>query len=166
MTRQRARVRSFLFGRRRWPLCRTQRGQSLVEVAVFLPLIAFFGLACVQFAVLFIAYVNVMNTTRDAARWIGVHPHVIDTTNLNLVRSRLPASISSAALTMVVTPACTALASGKCANRPNGAQISVASTYAITQHLFLPTSFGYGSMVVTVPTTLPTYTIVMQVEPN
>ena len=166
MIGQLSQVRSFLFGRRRWPLCRSQRGQSLVEMAIFLPLIAFFGLACVQFAVLFVTYINVMNTTRDAARWIGVHPHVIDTTNLNLVRGRLPASISSAALTMVVTPACTSLTAGKCTNRPNGAQISVASTYNITSHLFLPTSFGYGSMVISVPTTLPTYTIFMQVEPN
>jgi Flp pilus assembly protein TadG len=157
---------SSVHGRRRWPFRRSQRGQSLIEMALFLPLIAFFGLACVQFAVLFIAYINVMNTTRDAARWISVHPHVIDTTNLNLVRGRLPASITSAALTMVVTPACTSLASGKCANRPNGAQISVASTYNITSHLFLPTSFGYGSMVIAVPTTLPTYTIFMQVEPS
>jgi Flp pilus assembly protein TadG len=158
-------LRSRVLGRLRWPLRRPQRGQSLIEVAVFMPLIALFGLACIQFAVLFIAYINVMNTTRDAARWIAVHPHVIDTTNLNLVRSRLPASISSAALTMTVTPACTALTSGRCATRPTGTQISVASTYNITGHLFLPTSFGYGSMVIAIPTTLPTYTIFMQVEP-
>lgn len=154
------------FARLRWSRRRRQRGQSLIEVAIFMPLIAIFGLACVQFAVLFIAYINVLNVTRDAARWIAVHPHVVDTTNLNLVRSRLPAGITSAALTMTVTPACTSLSSGRCTNRTNGAQISVASTYNITGHLFLPTSFGYGSMVIQIPTTLPTYTIFMQVEPN
>lgn len=166
MTAHATRVWSLLFGRHWRPFGRSQRGQSLVELAVFMPLVGFFGLACVQFAVLFIAYINVMNTTRDAARWIAVHPHATDTTNLTLVRNRLPQSISSAALTMVVTPACTSLTSGKCSNRTTGAQLSVASTYNIAQHLFLPTSFGYGSMVITVPTTLPTYTIFMQVEPS
>jgi len=135
-------------------------------MAIFMPLVAFFGLACVQFAVVFIAYINVMNTTRDAARWISVHPHATDATNLALIRGRLPQSISSAALTMVVTPACTSLSSAKCTARTPGVQISVASTYNIAGHIFLPTSFGYGSMVISVPTTLPTYTIFMQVEPN
>ncbi|MGE3269327.1 MAG: TadE/TadG family type IV pilus assembly protein [Chloroflexota bacterium] len=144
----------------------SRRGQSLVELAIFLPLVAFFGLACVQFAVIFTAYINVMNTTRDAARWVSVHPHVIDTTNLNTVRSRLPAGMVSANLTMVVTPACSSLTGGKCITRVSGTQISVASTYNIAAHMFLPTSFGYGSMVIRIPTTLPTYTIFMQVEPN
>jgi hypothetical protein len=138
----------------------------MVELAIFMPLIAFFGLACVQFAVVFIAYVNVMNTTRDAARWIAVHAHATDADNLALVRSRLPAAISSASLTMVVQPACTSLSSGKCTNRPVGTQIYVDSTYTITTHLFLPTSFGYGSMIIRMPTSLPAYRIYMQVEPT
>ena len=137
MTGQLTRVYSLVSGRRWRPFRRSQRGrsqrgQSLVEMALFLPLVAFFGLACVQFAVLFVAYINVMNTTRDAARWIAVHPHATDATNLALVRGRLPASISSAALTMVVTPACSSLTSGKCATRSTGAQLSVASTYNIS----------------------------------
>ncbi|MCC7370496.1 MAG: pilus assembly protein [Chloroflexi bacterium] len=156
----------FSFGRR-WRLCRrAQRGQSLVEMAVFLPLIAFFGLACVQFAVVFIAYINVINTTRDAARWIAVHPHVIDSTNLATVQGRLPAALNAAALTMTVSPTCTALTSGKCSGRTGGTQLSVTSSYNIASHMFLPTSFGFGSMVIRMPTSLPNYTIVMQVEPT
>lgn len=138
----------------------------MVELAIFMPMIAFFGLACVQFAVVFIAYVNVMNTTRDAARWIVVHANATDADNLALVRGRLPASISSGALTMTVEPACSSLTSGKCVNRPSGTQLYVESTYSITSHLFLPTSFGYGSMVIRMPTSLPAYRIYMQVEPT
>lgn len=143
-----------------------RRGQSLVEMAVFLPLIAFFGLAVVQFAVVFMAYLNVINTTRDAARWIAVHPNVIDSTNITTVKGRLPAGLSSAALTLAVSPTCTSLTSGRCSGRTGGTELTVTSTYNITSHLFLPTSFGYGSMVVTMPTTLPSYSIVMQVEPT
>jgi Flp pilus assembly protein TadG len=166
MTTLFTRARTLLSGRRVRSLARSERGQSLVELALFLPLIAFFGLACVQFAVLFLVYINVMNTTRDAARWISVHPNVIDTTNLDLVRTRLPSSISSAALQIDVNPTCTTVSNGKCTTRPPGTQISVASTYNISSHLFLPTSFGYGTFIITTPTTLPTYTIFMQVEPN
>jgi Flp pilus assembly protein TadG len=147
---------------------RLARGQSLVELAVCLPLILVFGLACIQFAIIFTAYLNVMNTTRDAARWVSVHPHVVDTGTGSTdatIRSRLPAGISSAALTMTFTPACSSLTSGRCASRPNGATITVASTYNISSHLFLPTSFGFSGMVVQIPTTLPVYSINMQVEP-
>jgi Flp pilus assembly protein TadG len=153
---------------------RTQRGQTLLELAVFLPLILIFGLACIQFGVIFMAYQNVIQVTRDATRWVAVHPHVLDgnangadagTTN-NLIKSRLPAGLSSSALTMTFTPACTSLTSGKCAARTSGAQISVRSQYNISSHLFVPTTLGWGTLSVTIPSTLPAYEIFMQVEPS
>jgi hypothetical protein len=137
-----------------------------MELAVFMPLILVFGLACLQFAVIFTAYMNVMQVTRDATRWVAVHPHVIDSSTESTIRARLPAGISSGALTFAFSPACTSLSSGKCTARTSGTQISVASTYNITSHLFLPSSLGWGSMVVAIPTTLPTYTIFMHVEPS
>ena len=145
---------------------RKQRGQTVLELAVFLPLLLVFGLACIQFAVIFAAYMNVIQVTRDATRWVAVHPHVIDSTTEASIRSRLPAGVSSGALTLVFSPACTALSSGKCTARTSGAQISVTSTYNITSHLFLPSSLGWGTLTVAIPTTLPAYTIYMQVEPN
>jgi hypothetical protein len=143
-----------------------QRGQTLLELAVFLPLILIFGLACIQFAIIFTAYMNVIQVTRDATRWVAVHPHVIDSTTESAIRSRLPAGVSSGALTFAFSPACTALSSGKCTARTSGAQISVTSTYNITSHLFLPSSLGWGTLTVAIPTTLPAYTIFMQVEPS
>jgi len=154
----------------RW---RSTRGQSVLEMAIFMPLLLIFGLACLQFAVLFMAYINVANVTRDAARWVSVHPNVIDgntdgstasSTN-KTVKDRLPAGLTKSALTMSFSPACTALSSGKCTGRDAGTRIIVSSTYVISQHLFLPSTFGYGSMAITIPSTLPTYTINMQVEP-
>ena len=137
-----------------------------MELALFLPLILVFGLACIQFAVIFMAFVNVQNVTRDGARWVSVHPHVIDSDTIATVKGRLPAALKSSALTIAITPACGSLSSGKCIGRDPGTQISVASTYDISSHLFLPSSFGWGTMTVAIPTLVPTYTIYMQVEPN
>jgi Flp pilus assembly protein TadG len=146
----------------------SQRGQSVLELAIFLPLILVFGLVCIQFAVIFIAYINVLNVTRDAARWVAVHPHVTDSSTVSTIKtaSRLPPGITASALTITFSPTCTTLASGKCIGRDAGVQISATSTYTITQHLFLPSSFGWGSWRIAIPQTLPAYTINMQVEPN
>jgi hypothetical protein len=150
-----------------------QRGQSVLELAIFMPLILVFSLACIQFAIVFIAYINVLNVTRDAARWVAVHPHVIDSTTVSTIKgtlpggvSRLPPGITGANLTITFNPVCNSLTSGKCTGRDPGVQISATSTYTITSHLFLPTTLGWGSWIVTIPQTLPTYTIYMQVEPS
>jgi Flp pilus assembly protein TadG len=155
------------------PRAKHTRGQSLVELALVLPVLLFFGLACVQFALLFRAYDDMVNVTRDAARWVAVHPQVVDGstgvndgTTLGTVRGRLPASIKSSRLTMSITPACAALSSGVCTGRTTGTQIYVDSSYDVSDILFLPTSFGWGTWAVTIPTTLPHYRIYMQVEPS
>lgn len=152
--------------RRRACRRRTSRGAALVEMAVFMPLMLVFGLACMQFAVIFTAYLNMVNVTRDAARWVAIHPHVVDTSTVTTVKGRLPAGMTPANLTLTFAPACSALTSGLCTNRPAGTQISATSTYNINSLLFLPSSFGFGSIVVTIPATLPSYTIFMQVEPT
>jgi hypothetical protein len=160
---------------RRLPGNLGQRGQSVLELAIFMPLILVFTLACIQFAVLFIAYVNVMNVTRDAARWVSVHPNVLDGaqtdttssgTTIGLVKGRIPAGLTASNLNLTFSPACTTLSNGKCANRTAGVQISATSTYTITSLLFLSSTFGWGSWQVAIPQTLPSYTIYMQVEPG
>jgi Flp pilus assembly protein TadG len=167
--RLRQRARSLVPAR--W---RAERGQSILEMAIFMPLLLIFGLACMQFAILFIAYINVANVTRDAARWVAIHPNVIDgnvdgstaNSTFKTIKDRLPSGLTKSALTLSITPACASLSGGKCTGRDPGTRLIVSSTYTITQHLFLPTSFGWGSMSVAIPTTLPTYTINMQVEPQ
>jgi len=148
------------------PGARRQRGQALLELAVFLLLILIFGPACMQFAVIFIAYMNVVQVTRDATRWVAVHPYVIDSATESTIRGRLPSGISSGALTLTFTPPCTALSSGKCTARTSGSQISVRSRYTITSHLSVPSSLGWGTLTVAIPTTLPDYEVFMQVEPS
>jgi len=145
---------------------RGQRGQSVVELAIFLPLILVFGLVCIQFAVVFMAYINVLNVTRDAARWVSVHPHVIDSSTVTTVTGRLPAGLTAANLTLAFNPPCASLTNGKCTGRDAGTQISATSTYTIGSHLFLPSTVGWGSWRMSIPQTLPSYTIYMQVEPS
>lgn len=159
----------FRWGRaRRWSR-RTgdrSRGQSMVELALMMPVILMFGLACIQTAIVFKAYIDVQNVTRDATRWVSVHPHVTDSSTLATINGRLPAGIDSARLTMTIAPACASLSGGKCTARTTGSQISVTSTYNITDILFLPSTLGWGSWAIRIPTTLPTYSIFMQVEPT
>ena len=112
-------------------------------LALFLPLILVFGLACIQFAVIFMAFVNVQNVTRDGARWVSVHPHVIDSDTIATVKGRLPAQ-----------------AQGECADDRDRASLRiaferevrlgetgltlVASTYDISSHLFRPRALAGG----------------------
>jgi Flp pilus assembly protein TadG len=154
-----------------WP--RRTRGQSLVELALVLPVLLFFGLACVQFALIFRTYDDLLQVTRDAGRWVSVHPQVADGntgvsdgTTIGTVRGRLPASIKTSRLQMAIVPACAAPSGGVCAGRTTGATIAVTSTYDFTDVLFLPTTFGWGSWSIRLPSTSLSYTITMQVEPS
>ena len=67
---------------------------------------------------------------------------------------------------MLISPACSALSSGRCTSRTVGTQISVTSTYDIVDILILPATFGWGTWAISIPTTLPSYSIFMQVEPT
>ncbi|MCC6177352.1 MAG: pilus assembly protein [Chloroflexi bacterium] len=143
-----------------------QRGQALVELAIFFPILLLFGLACFQFVAIFLTYADVMRATRDATRWVAIHPHATDTSTRTMIDGRLPSGLTAANLTMTFSPSCTSLSSGKCASRPAGTQISVTSTYNVASKIFLPTSFSFGQATIQIPTTLPAYTMFMQVEPG
>ena len=145
---------------------RGQEGQSLVELALYLPIMVAFIFTCFQLAILFYDYLSVMNAARDIGRWLVVHPHTLDSTASAAIRARLPSNLSSSALNVAVNPPCTSLTAGKCPNRPVDARLSVTFTYDVTSHLFVPRQFGFGGLQVQFPTTLPAYTLHMVVEPN
>jgi hypothetical protein len=147
---------------------KVQRGQSVLELAIFLPLLLVFTMACIQFAIVFIAYMNVLSVTRDAARWVAVHPHVVDSSTIATVTAstRLPPGLKAANLTLSFSPTCTSLTNGKCSNRDAGTTIYASSVYTLTGHMFLPTTYGWGSWRITLPTALPEYRVYMQVEPS
>jgi Flp pilus assembly protein TadG len=145
---------------------RDQRGQALVELALYLPIMAVFIMACFQFAIIFYDYLSVMNAARDVGRWLVVHPHTIDATTEAAIRGRLPSNLDGGSLTIAISPPCANLVSGKCASRPTDAQVGVTFNYDVSSHLFLPADYGIGALQIHFPTSLPAYTLYMVVEPN
>ena len=135
-------------------------------MALLMPFLVLFGLVCVQFAVLYLAYMSVVTATRDAARWTSVHPHALDSTTVAQVNARLPTNLNSARLTIAITPACTTLVSGKCSARTPGAQLEVTLTYDVTDILFLPATINLPGFSASIPRTLPAYSMFVQVEPS
>ena len=143
------------------------RGQSLVEIALLLPVVLFFGLACIQFALIFRTYDDLVNVTRDAARWVSVHAQNTDATTRTAVTGRLPAGITAARLTLDFDPRCDTLnANNTCTGRTTGTQIQTTATYDLTDVLFIPTTLGWGNWAIRIPAGPLTYSIYMQVEPS
>jgi Flp pilus assembly protein TadG len=58
------------------PACQLarERGQSLVEFAVILPLLLLIVLATVDLGMGFKTYIALTNAAREGARWISIHP--------------------------------------------------------------------------------------------
>src|SRR4030088_438152 len=55
-----------------------QKAQSLVELAIILPLLVGIVAVLFQFGILFIAYLSLVHETRDIGRYVAVHPDTID----------------------------------------------------------------------------------------
>lgn len=53
---------------------RRERGQSLVEFAVILPVLLLIVLGTVDLAIGFKTYIALTNAAREGARWISIHP--------------------------------------------------------------------------------------------
>lgn len=142
------------------------RAQSVVELALVIPLWAIFAFACFQFAILFLTHISVMKSARDAGRWVAVHPHTLDSDTVATVSGRLPPNIRAANLSIAISPTCAVLTSGRCPNRSPGQQISLTLSYDYRPLIFLPTTFGFRDIIVRFPTTMPPYTIYMAAEPT
>jgi Flp pilus assembly protein TadG len=140
-------------------------GQSMVELALVIPLWAIFAFACFQFAVLFLAQVSLMKSGRDAGRWLAVHPHTLDSDTMAAVGSRLPPNLRAANLSISFSPTCTTLTAGRCPNRAPGQQISLTLSYDARSLVFLPPTIGFGDLVVRIPTALSPYTVYVAAEP-
>jgi Flp pilus assembly protein TadG len=143
----------------------SKRGQSVVELALVIPLWTIFAFACFQFAILFLTHISVMKSARDAGRWLAVHPHTLDADTVTGAQSRLPPNIRAANLGIAISPTCTALTAGRCPNRNPGQQIAMTLTYNYSSLIFLPTTFGVRDVVVRIPTTMPAYTTCVAAEP-
>jgi TadE-like protein len=152
---------------------RRRRAQALVEMALVMPLLIGIVAVLFQFGILFVAFLSVVNETRDIGRYAAVHPDTIDGTACTTPNSLwkqlcddAPTVISPAKLTLAFTPPCTTLSSGnKCANRNAGTSIHISLQYNAASIIFLPTNFRLGSWLqVAMPTGLPVYDYYVMVE--
>jgi hypothetical protein len=69
------------------------RAQALVELALVTPLL--FGIIVVlfQYGILFMSYLTLIHMTRDAGRWVAVHPNTRDRDVAAYVAKDLPSSV-------------------------------------------------------------------------
>jgi TadE-like protein len=163
---------------RRSPAARAHRNQaqSLVELAIVMPL--FLGLVTVlfQLGILFIAYLSIVHETRDIGRFVAVHPDTIDGTTCltpnslwKQVCDDAPSVIDSTRITQVTfSPACATLTSGKCTTpRLGGTTMHISVNYDARSLIFLPTQFRLGPWLnVAIPSSLPAYNYWVMVEPH
>jgi Flp pilus assembly protein TadG len=135
---------------------RDDHGQSMVEFAFFMPVLGFFLLAALQVGLFFLATLNLSNATRDATRWLAVHPDNTDASFQSLIRGRLPGSLDPNRLTITTSPACASLSGGVCLGRGPGTLLQVTLTYDASS--LVVAHFVY------LPTTQLSYTMHMRVE--
>ena len=140
-------------------------GQTLVEFALALPVFFFTVLVAIQFAVYVGEYYNVMQVTRETARWVAINPNTIDGDILTHARGQIRPGMLASKLTLTTTPACAALdAKGRCANRTADSPLFLDVTYDVSHAIFLPTSFRIGQLSANIPASLPTYRVSVPIE--
>lgn len=145
---------------------RTEAGQSLVELAMILPLFLFFVLVCLQLAFVYYAYLSTLNSGRDISRWLAVHANTTDAAATAAIKARLPSGMDPTKLTVAINPACPALTQGRCPSRPVGSRLTLTLAYDASGALFLPVTWGLGTLSISLPTRLPPYTMYVAVEPG
>lgn len=59
---------------RRTQTLRTEQGQSLVELAVILPMLLLLLLGVVDLGLGFRTYITLTNAAREGVRWVSIHP--------------------------------------------------------------------------------------------
>ncbi len=133
-------------------------GQSVVELALFMPLLAFFLVGALQYGLLFLADLALTNVGRDGTRWLSVHPDTTDASFSSMIATRLPSAVTSSGLAIAVTPPCPTLTGGSCDTRPTGTTLAITYTYDVSALViasFIP-----------IPTTQLRYTMYARAEPR
>src|SRR6266852_9558426 len=136
-----------------------QKGQSLVEFAIILPIMVGIVAVLFQLGILFIAYLSLVHETRDIGRFVAVHPDMIDgtcSTNNSLwkqVCDDAPTVVDKTLVTPTFSPACATLSAGKCTGRTAFSQMHITLQYNASSIIFLPTTFRLGPFLnATIPT--------------
>jgi hypothetical protein len=161
-----------------------ERGQSIVEFAIALPLLMLFIFSVIQISLVLVTYYSETRMARETARWLAIRAgtmtdlqvaqHVQDTMLPGLVggsptlvttgTSSVDTVYTVGNMTVQFTPCLPS--SGVCQHtkRAPGATLSVQLTYNASHLFFLPTEFRIGSVVTRLPTSVPPYKVSVMVE--
>jgi len=136
-----------------------------VEFALVVPLFLFMLIVSMQMAMIGMQYYSLMRVTRETARWTAIRPDTIDSAVLTHAKSN-PLTLDPTRYTSLVTnPSCTALnGSSKCDNRTSGSNLQVTITYNMSNLIFLPTTYHFGTLQATIPIGIPAYTVTVLIE--
>jgi hypothetical protein len=163
------------------PIAHSKRkAQSLVELAIILPLMVGIIAVLFQFGILFIAYLSLVHEMRDVGRWVSVHPDIIDGTSCAstnslwaLLCADAPSVVDPSRITLQVMPSadsvtrdCTpALTNNRCPKRTAGSELKLRLVYDASTIIFLPTRFRLGPWLdVAIKSSLPPYDYSVMVE--
>jgi Flp pilus assembly protein TadG len=173
-------------------MTRRTTAQALTEFAFVLPLFMMFVFATIQLSLIFVAYYSETRMARETSRWLAVNPtavdtqvaqHVSDTMLPGLLKSSSnpPYNMDGTSTTTdayyhvgnmdVKFTACNPTITNPnpappClnTNRASGQTVYVEMRYNVANLVFLPTTFRFGWLTTTLPTTLPAYRISIMVE--
>jgi Flp pilus assembly protein TadG len=163
---------------------RGQTSQALVEFAIVLPVFVVVVFMTIELGLLFVAYYSETSMARESARWLAVHSkttddldlaiHVQDTMLPGLVGGSYSITTAGSAvadtvatvgsMTVSYTPCLTNGTVCLHSQRVAGQTLSVEMSYDVSNLIFLPTTFHFGSLVTKVPTSLPAYRVHVMVE--
>jgi len=157
--------------------------QSIVEFAITLPLFAVLVFVVIQLSLVFISYYSETRMARETARWLAVHsatttddrvashiqstmlPGLVSgTPNVTFGTGSVDASAIVGQMHVQYTPCVTNGTVCTDANRASGSTLYVQMDYDMSNLLFLPSQFRFGSLSVAIPTALPAYRVYVMVE--
>jgi hypothetical protein len=135
-----------------------QPGQSVVEASLTALLSVSMILVTLQLSLVAAQAYSASHVARTTARWLAVRVDTID----SAVRAQaatnatgLPGLSGGGMASVVVTPSCVALVSGKCPGRESGDAVTVTVTTSLAPVMFLPTTFGIPPLQFRLPASMP-----------
>jgi Flp pilus assembly protein TadG len=163
---------------------RAEVSQALVEFAIALPVFVMVVFMTIELGLLFVAYYSETSMARESARWLAVHSKTTtdDDLGVHVQNTMLPGLVGGSpaittigtattdtvatvgSMTVSYTPCLTNNTVCLHSRRVAGQTLSVEMSYNVSNLVFLPTTFHFGSLVTKVPTSLPAYRVYVMVE--
>lgn len=140
------------------------KGQNLVEFAITFPVLLIVLLVAVQFSLIVMQYYSLMSVTGDTARWLATRPDTVDADVVSYARAHAMTLAPSRFTSIITSPSCPTLVGTRCTSRSLGDVVSVEIRYDVGNLLFLPTTYGFGAMTVSIPQSLPSYRVTVMLE--